>query len=359
MCSETEDSFLRPPLWEDITSSIQNIDPENAIMLNTLTGATQVKMEANDDGFLEPLSSPLLSPLDIKSEKAHHHALHHNNNHISHLHNNNNNNNYAAATNYHQHPLSQHPSHHNGYAGTNGSGGIQLHHHAHLQQNNNYYGSGSVPGGSWHSQPPHQQPSGQVQNYPPKFSPQSAGAGSGLGPPLSMSRLMYVPPLTPPNSDPGSPINGLHHQGGRHRTPPPPYPPPHHGQQAPPPSQHHHITCTPIHIHINTGSLGTPGGGNHGAGAMTQSSAHNGGINGSSTGGHGHLNGGHSLMLSSATVVKAVQRYNRRNNPELEKRRIHHCDFMGEYFFYFFYPPLEVRGINFSLITFTVYLISP
>lgn len=42
----------------------------------------------------------------------------------------------------------------------------------------------------------------------------------------------------------------------------------------------------------------------------------------------------HSInsVLSSAGVVKhIVGRYNRRNNPELEKRRIHHCDFIGKY----------------------------
>lgn len=62
-----DDSFMRPPLWEDITSSIQNIDPENAIMLGSI--ATQVKLEATDDQFMEPLASPLLSPLEIKSEQ--------------------------------------------------------------------------------------------------------------------------------------------------------------------------------------------------------------------------------------------------------------------------------------------------
>lgn len=63
---------MRPPLWEDITSSIQNIDPENAIMLGTI--ATQVKLEtsssAEDVHMLEPLASPLLSPLEIKTEKS-------------------------------------------------------------------------------------------------------------------------------------------------------------------------------------------------------------------------------------------------------------------------------------------------
>lgn len=42
-CGEQmDDAFLRPPLWEDITSSIQNIDPENAMMLASLPSATQV-----------------------------------------------------------------------------------------------------------------------------------------------------------------------------------------------------------------------------------------------------------------------------------------------------------------------------
>lgn len=34
---------------------------------------------------------------------------------------------------------------------------------------------------------------------------------------------------------------------------------------------------------------------------------------------------------SSLSVKNAVLRYNRRNNPELEKRRIHHCDFLGKH----------------------------
>lgn len=72
---------MRPPLWEDITSSIQNIDPENAIMLGSI--ATQVKLETSssteDVHMMEPLSSPLLSPLEIKTEKStltHHHHHH-------------------------------------------------------------------------------------------------------------------------------------------------------------------------------------------------------------------------------------------------------------------------------------------
>lgn len=63
-----DDTYMRPPLWEDITSSIQNIDPENAIMLGSI--ATQVKLESVDaERYMESLSSsPLLSPLEIKSE---------------------------------------------------------------------------------------------------------------------------------------------------------------------------------------------------------------------------------------------------------------------------------------------------
>ena len=48
-----DDAFLRPPLWEDITSSIQNIDPENAMMLASLPSATQVSP------YYDIISSPL------------------------------------------------------------------------------------------------------------------------------------------------------------------------------------------------------------------------------------------------------------------------------------------------------------
>lgn len=78
-----------------------------------------------------------------------------------------------------------------------------------------------------------------------------------------MSRLMYVSPLTPPSSDPGSPGGTL-----PRRTPPPPYPAPGSTQQTP---------AMPARRLDNTGT-----------------------------------------------------RYNRRNNPELEKRRIHHCDYIGK-----------------------------
>jgi hypothetical protein len=37
-----------------------------------------------------------------------------------------------------------------------------------------------------------------------------------------------------------------------------------------------------------------------------------------------------SIILTSSGVKTIVGKYNRRNNPELEKRRIHHCDFIGK-----------------------------
>lgn len=108
-----------------------------------------------------------------------------------------------------------------------------------------------------HQQPNHQNP--QTQNF--KYSP-----APQLYP--QMSRLMYVPPLTPPSSEPGSPGGTM--QGAPRRTPPPPYHAPPQHQVAPP-------------------------------------------------------QGVVQPRLSQ------VQKYNRRNNPELEKRRVHHCDFMGEF----------------------------
>ncbi|KAG7313231.1 hypothetical protein JYU34_000330 [Plutella xylostella] len=64
--SSRDDGFLRPALWEDIASSIRNIDPENANMLAPL-GATHVKLEAAE--LLEECATPMLSPLEIKTEQ--------------------------------------------------------------------------------------------------------------------------------------------------------------------------------------------------------------------------------------------------------------------------------------------------
>uniref|UniRef100_A0A8W7P409 Uncharacterized protein n=1 Tax=Anopheles coluzzii TaxID=1518534 RepID=A0A8W7P409_ANOCL len=223
LCAESDDSFLRPPLWEDITSSIQNIDPENAIMLGTMNGIPQVKMEAVDDPFLEPLSSPLLSPLEIKTEKSNllaQSATNHNNN-LSHLHNNNNN--------------SIHQNHMHSDVTS-----------CHASSNNNT------------AQP---------------TQPNAITANGSLH------------PLTP--SIPSA-IGSLTATSG---------------------------TSTGSGNTSNTGGSSAStrnGSSSRGSSSKRQSSAHS--IN---------------SVLSSAGVVKhIVGRYNRRNNPELEKRRIHHCDFI-------------------------------
>lgn len=100
-----DESYLRPPLWEDITSSIQNIDPENAIMLGSI--ATQVKMESNEsDQFMEPLSSSspqLLSPLEIKTELKSQ-RMHQLQSHLS----------LMSSATQHQHVLPHHHHQHNG-----------------------------------------------------------------------------------------------------------------------------------------------------------------------------------------------------------------------------------------------------
>jgi krueppel-like factor 5 len=231
MCSENDmDPFLRPPLWEDITSSIQNIDPENAIMLSALTGATQVKLESSDDTFLESLSSPLLSPLEIKTEKGYYQqqqqqqqqqAIHNNNNNTIHLSqlglnnnssnsgNNNNNNSYSVQSHYNP---QAHPNHQlNGYHQQQQQQQQQdfnVHHvpQPHQQYSNNYY--------NWQQNTHHHHHHHHAVNqqavvaasaapvYGNKYSSQS-----NLCAPIS--RLMYVPPLTPPSSDPGSPGNSI------------------------------------------------------------------------------------------------------------------------------------------------------
>ncbi|XP_054274453.1 dendritic arbor reduction protein 1-like [Macrosteles quadrilineatus] len=60
-----DDVFLKPPLWEDITSSIQKLDPENAEMITGMNA--QIKLEVTDD-MLNP--EPVLHPLTIKTERS-------------------------------------------------------------------------------------------------------------------------------------------------------------------------------------------------------------------------------------------------------------------------------------------------
>uniref|UniRef100_A0A1A9Z2M1 Uncharacterized protein n=1 Tax=Glossina pallidipes TaxID=7398 RepID=A0A1A9Z2M1_GLOPL len=85
-----DDSYQRPVLWEDISNSIQNIDPENVLILEQHSNSSQpqqlqqnfsdstidnvnvlvpqVKMETIDDTLPESLSASLINPLEIKKE---------------------------------------------------------------------------------------------------------------------------------------------------------------------------------------------------------------------------------------------------------------------------------------------------
>uniref|UniRef100_A0A182LTR7 Uncharacterized protein n=1 Tax=Anopheles culicifacies TaxID=139723 RepID=A0A182LTR7_9DIPT len=269
LCTESEDSFLRPPLWEDITSSIQNIDPENAIMLGTMNGIPQVKMEAVDDPFLEPLSSPLLSPLEIKTEKSNllaQNATNHNNN-LSHLHNNNNNS-------IHQnHMHSDNPPR-------------------------------RTPPPPYHQQQQQQQHQQQLQGNHIHHHTHGGMVGAQSGVPVPTSTQLLQPPVS--MSQPTQP-NPITSNGSLH----------------PLPAIPNAIgTLGPVSGTANGSGPGNTGGppvstrngtSSRGSSSKRQSSAHS--IN---------------SVLSSAGVVKhIVGRYNRRNNPELEKRRIHHCDFIA------------------------------
>ncbi|XP_008553746.1 Krueppel-like factor 5 [Microplitis demolitor] len=246
--SSDDDVFLRPPLWEDITSSIQKLDPENADMLgsqSTLSStsssstslSSHVKMETED------VTSPVLSPVEIKSEPlAAPPTLHllegrqnnvpsfareqsHQRTALKTFQNNNNNN---TTTNNNNHNNNNNNTNNNNNNNNNNSS----------NNNNNSSSNNNESPGNHHSH----QPSGNATS--PLYG--------------SMTRLMYVSPLTPPISDPGSPLGGP-----PRRTPPPPYPQP------------------PM------------------------------------------LNPSHRIQTSG------IAKFNRRNNPELEKRRVHHCDFIG------------------------------
>ncbi|XP_021932918.1 Krueppel-like factor 5 isoform X2 [Zootermopsis nevadensis] len=195
-----DDVFLKPPLWEDITSSIQKLDPENAEML------AAVKLEVPDEvaSCGSPSSLPLMNPPVIKTEKLP--------------------------------PPPQQPP-------------LQP---MHLM---------TAPASPFSSNGPQQQ-------FPPQHGYKFSNNGNLPPPAFPMSRLVYVPPPTPPISEPGSPGNNI-----PRRTPPPPYPAPNHHGAVPPP--------------VPTSASPT------------------------------------------VTTAPVAPKYNRRNNPELEKRRIHHCDFLG------------------------------
>ncbi|XP_076286761.1 uncharacterized protein LOC143212173 isoform X3 [Lasioglossum baleicum] len=271
-----DDVFLRPPLWEDITSSIQKLDPENADMLGS---QSHVKMETDD------VTSPVLSPVEIKSEplpsqptlhllegpvsnsvqtfnapvNGHRNAsngprvVHHRtptqafktfpaNNNNNNINVNNNNNNNAGSGGIDGNGGS------NVTIGTNGSG---------ANVNNNSSNNNSSSNNNNNDSTPNHQVGGNASS--PIYG--------------SMTRLMYISPLTPPISDPGSPIGVA-----PRRTPPPPYPQP---------------------------SI---------------------------------MNPAHRIQHPGITT-----KFNRRNNPELEKRRVHHCDFIGEKPYQCQWPECEWR----------------
>ncbi|KFB48409.1 AGAP004995-PA-like protein [Anopheles sinensis] len=246
LCTESEDSYLRPPLWEDIASSIQNIDPENAIMLGsaTMNGVPQVKMEAVDDpnNFLP--------------------------------------NNGTS----------------NGYTHNGGNLGVTA---AHGHQRQMYHSKYAVP--------------------------QSTTQSSTICP-TPISRLMYVPPLTPPNSDPGSPGNTL--QVLLQQLPQP-------GGSSNQPAQPNQLVANSS-LHAALTPLGSvlpaPSGPASSPSTPTTSGRLAGptGSRGSSSKRHSSAHSINSVLSSAGVVKHIVGRYNRRNNPELEKRRIHHCDFIGK-----------------------------
>ncbi|XP_023289374.1 Krueppel-like factor 8, partial [Orussus abietinus] len=217
-----DDVFLRPPLWEDITSSIQKLDPENADMLGS---QSHIKMETEDP------TSPVLSPVEIKTEPL------------------------PPSPTLH---LLEGPTSKPIQSFANRSAPQPVVHHrtnAFKTFSPNHNGSNSNPSGNGNGNG-----AGNNNGSPTNHHPANQQATGNATSPLygSMTRLMYVSPLTPPISDPGSPLGGP-----PRRTPPPPYPQP------------------PI------------------------------------------LNPPHRIQAPTIT------KFNRRNNPELEKRRVHHCDFIG------------------------------
>ncbi|XP_076069008.1 uncharacterized protein LOC143041135 [Oratosquilla oratoria] len=139
------------------------------------------------------------------------------------------------------------------------------------------------------SPPPtmHSPPYGRPQNTPPPGCPLPSLKFTHT----HLSRL-YTPP-TPPASDQGSPSTGADIYPLSRRTPPPPYTPP-----TPP------VSSGPM-----CGLMGGGGMGNHAALSSPPTSSQS------------------TLPSTLLADVTTTVKYSRRNNPELEKRRIHHCDY--------------------------------
>lgn len=112
--------------------------------------------------------------------------------------------------------------------------------------------------------------------------------------PMLTPARMCMPP-TPPASDHGSPADHHHYR----RTPPPPYVVP------PTVTTTSGVSCSTVCTN-SIGSVRVIGGP---PSIMASSSP--------------------SLPSTLLSEALPVPKYSRRNNPELEKRRIHHCDFPG------------------------------
>ncbi|CAB0035608.1 unnamed protein product, partial [Trichogramma brassicae] len=273
-----DDVFLRPPLWEDITSSIQKLDPENADMLGQAQTVSHlhVKLENLSDDQIDPMSSPqpVLSPQDIKPDPQ---SLSQPTLHL--LEAPTSSSSYIAAANRQQHHRTNafklFPCTNNNNPSTN--------------NNNSIHNNCNVSSNSTEQTQATNNNSSNNNN-----SNNSNGALSSLtfG---SMSRLMYVSPLTPPISDPGSPLAG----GPSRRTPPPPYP----------------------QIQLTTSNSNNPGNNGLLVGANSNNAASGLRLGASTT------TGAASANNATSGTVGHTTKFNRRNNPELEKRRVHHCDF--------------------------------
>lgn len=224
-----DDVFLKPPLWEDITSSIQKLDPVNADMLGSLS----IKMEPADEVTC-------------------------NNNNNNHSNHNNNNSSFSNS--------SSSIKESNRSSSSNSSTNSSANFPSHVEIISASIKSEKLPipdqtpptSSSLYLLAPHQIGYQHHQSSHYHHHPQTNYKLYSS----ALPRMVYAPPPTPPSSDPGSPSSNL-----PRRTPPPPYPLP-------------------------------------------------------------------SSIVPSATVVataRTTPKYNRRNNPELEKRRIHHCDFIGKH----------------------------
>lgn len=123
--------------------------------------------------------------------------------------------------------------------------------------------------------------------------------------------LLYLPP-TPPNSEPGSPSTQQQQQRQQQQ-----HSHPHHAHHTPAPHQPPRRTPPPPYNTCANNPNGIPL--HHQMASMTTTMHVN------ST----RLSNSHQQSGVNTTPNLTQPRYNRRNNPELEKRRIHRCDYPG------------------------------